>query len=203
VILEGIVTTLGPGDVLNIAPMGPEVEADRPLARFILRPYRASTTYRNLKLRGEGVFHVSDDVLLLAQSAIGVELDPKPITEAARKVAGMILIGSCRYYEFRVKSIEDQSERTTMVAETVAEGRLRDFFGFNRAKHAVLEAAILATRLAWLPYDEIASEFRKLEPLVRKTGGPSEQAAFRLLERYVGDSRKRGGVGLESGLVPS
>ena len=68
-ILEGIVTTLGPEGLLNVAPMGPQV--DDAMRRFVLRPYRTSTTYRNLKARGEGVLHVTDDVLLLARSAVG------------------------------------------------------------------------------------------------------------------------------------
>ena len=69
-ILEGIVTTLNPDGSLNVAPMGPRVE-NRSFDRFVLRPYRSSTTYRNLKALGEGVLHVTDDVLLLARAAIG------------------------------------------------------------------------------------------------------------------------------------
>ena len=61
-------------------------------------------------------------------------------------VAGAILADACRFYEFRVVELDDRDDRTRIVVETVAQGRHRDFFGFNRAKHAVLEAAILATR---------------------------------------------------------
>ncbi len=56
--------------------------------------------------------------------------------------------------------------------EVVAEGRQRDFFGLNRGKHAVVEAAILATRTSILPLEEIQADFRKLAILVEKTGGP-------------------------------
>jgi hypothetical protein len=73
----------------------------------------------------------------------------------------------------------------TIEAETVYRGRFRDFFGFNRAKHAVVEAAILATRIALLPAEEIAQEFRKLAVLVQKTGGAQEHEAFRFLSEYV------------------
>src|SRR5207302_1235693 len=59
VILEGIVTTLDEADRLNVAPMGPRVEPE--MDQLLLRPFRTSTTYRNLKGRGEGVFHVTDD----------------------------------------------------------------------------------------------------------------------------------------------
>ena len=68
-ILEGIVTTVGPDGAVNIAPMGPRVTPD--MARFVLRPYKTAQTYRNLKALGEGVLHVTDDVLLLARAAIG------------------------------------------------------------------------------------------------------------------------------------
>jgi len=186
-ILEGIVTTLDAGGALNVAPMGPRVEPD--MRRFVLRPFRTSTTYRNLKARGEGVLHVTDDVLLLARAAIG-RVDDAP-TRPASAVAGRILADACRYYEFRVAERDDRQERTTIVAETVASGSLRDFFGLNRAKHAVVEAAILATRTAFLPHPEILADFGRLAPLVEKTGGESERVAFAMLLAHVRASGPR------------
>lgn len=187
-ILEGIVTTLGPEGKLNIAPMGPEIGDDLSLERFELRPYRTSTTYRNLKERREGVFHVTDDVLLLAQAAIGVPIVPEPPLRPASAISGWILTGACRYHEFRVVELDDRAERTRIVVESVSSGRLRDFLGFNRARHAVVEAAILATRTAFLPRAEIMAEFAKLAVLVTKTGGPAEHVAFRLLREHVANA---------------
>ena len=66
-ILEGIVTTVSRDGAVNIAPMGPHVEEG--MTRFLLRPFPTSQTYRNLKAHGEGVLHVSDDVLLLGGCA--------------------------------------------------------------------------------------------------------------------------------------
>ncbi len=182
-ILEGIVTTISPEGVLNIAPMGPRVEPD--LSRFILRPYKTSTTYRNLKAQGEGVLHVTDDVLLLARGAIGRVEESAAPTRPAEVVRGRILTGACRYYEFRVIELNDLEARTTIQAETVASGRLRDFFGLNRGKHAVVEAAILATRTDYLPMLEILADYRKLAILVEKTGGPAEHSAFEMLRDHV------------------
>jgi hypothetical protein len=196
VILEGIVTTLNDDASLNIAPMGPRIESDTSLARFELRPFRTSTTYHNLKARGEGVFHVTDDVLLLAQTAIGLPPAPAPETRPADVVSGRILLGSCRYYEFRVIELDDRDDRTTIMVETIAQGRLRDFLGFNRARYAVVEAAILATRTEILPLNEMLADFRKLAVLVDKTGGPRERAAFTLLHRHVHDAA------LSQGLCP-
>ncbi len=184
-ILVGIVTTLSPDDLLNIAPMGPKIGPDLCMKTFELRPYRSSTTYQNLKASGEGVFHVTDDVLLLAQAAIDEPLVPAPELRPARCVAGSIVWGSCRYYEFRITAVDDRADRARFIAETIAEGRIRDFLGFNRARHAVLEAAILATRTALLPRSEILGEFDRLAVIVTKTGGPVEAAAFKLLHEHV------------------
>src|SRR5262245_3456876 len=181
-ILEGIVTTVDPEGVVNIAPMGPRVDAG--FKRLLLRPFKSSRTYQNLKATGEGVFHVTDDVLLLAQAAVG-EPDPPPILIPATRIHGHILRDACRFYEFRVTRVNDDEERTEMEARIVASGRLRDFFGFNRAKHAVVEAAILATRVHLLPRADILKEFERLAVSVEKTGGEQERQAFQFLKEYV------------------
>jgi len=186
-ILEGIVTTLSAAGAVNVAPMGPRLlqfSSDGTLSRFVLRPFRTACTYVNLKAHPEGVLHVTDDVLLLARSAIG-DLDPLPPLRPAGLVRGLILDDACRYHEFRIVAADDLEPRAEFVAEVVATGRQRDFFGFNRGKHAVVEAAILATRVHLLPREEIAAEYARLAVLVDKTGGEQEHTAFALLRRYV------------------
>ncbi len=181
-IVEGIVTTLSPDGSVHIAPMGPDVDAD--FGQLILKPYQTSQTYQNLVRHPEGVFHVTDDVLLLAQAAIG-QIDPLPAFAACARIQGSYLCESCRYFEFRVLSSDTAQTRTRLQAEVLLQGRLRDFLGFNRGKHAVVEAAILATRLHILSLNEIDREFNRLEVLVGKTGGPSEHEAFRLLRSHL------------------
>jgi uncharacterized protein len=186
-ILEGIVTTLNADGSANISPMGPRVDEHLQRERFeqlLLRPYQTSTTYANLKRSGEGVFHVTDDVLLMAQAAID-RLDPPPRLVPATAVSGVVLADACRWYAFRVRSIDDSRPRTEIVADVVDRGRVRDFFGFNRAKHAVVEAAILATRTGLIPRAEIESELDRLAPSIEKTGGEREHQAFELLRSYV------------------
>ena len=174
-------TTLGDDGAANIAPMGPRV--DRNFGKFTLRPFTSSTTYRNLKRSGQGVFHVVDDVELLARAAVGA-LEAPP-TRAAEKVAGVILQDACRWYELVVEDLDDSSERTTICCRAVARGTNRDFFGFNRAKHAVVEAAILATRIGILPADEIRRDMDRLAVIVEKTAGSQERRAFDFLRRYI------------------
>jgi hypothetical protein len=185
-ILEGLVTTLNADGGVNIAPMGPIV--DEGMRRLILRPYQTSRTYANLKRTGQGVLHVTDDVELLAQAAVGdVEPPPRmvPAAVAGEPFEGRIITDACRWYAFKVRCLDDQQERTHIEAEVIARGVLREFFGFNRAKHAVLEAAILATRTKFLPAEEIRAELRRLKPLVEKTGGDAEHRAFEFLTATI------------------
>lgn len=186
-ILEGIVTTLNEDGTANISPMGPFV--DEGMTRLLLRPYQTSTTYRNLKRTGEGVLHVTDDVELIARTAVG-RLESPPRLLPAPQVAGKILADACRWYEFRVMQLDDSQPRTEIEAEVVGQGRMRDFFGFNRAMHAVLEAAILATRIEWLPAEEILADFQRLAVPVEKTAGDRERRAFAFLQQYVREQLK-------------
>ncbi len=187
-ILEGIVTTLNADGSVNISPMGPIV--DEAMRHLRLRPYQTSTTYKNLKRSGEGVLHVTDDVELLARAAVG-QPEPMPLLLPAEHVQGKILAGACRWYEFRVTRLNDSQERTEIEAEVVGQGRLRDFFGFNRAMHAVVEAAILATRVRWLPAETIRGELERLAVPVEKTAGECERRAFAFLQQYVDEQLNR------------
>jgi uncharacterized protein len=183
-ILEGVVTTLEENGAPHVAPMGPIV--DGRLERLWLRPFRTSTTFQNLRRTGAGVFHVTDDVELLARAAVG-RLDAAPPVIPATAVRGVVLTEACRWYAFEVESLDDSAERTSIVARVVDRGVRREFLGFNRAKHAVVEAAILATRVHLLDTECILTEFERLAVPVGKTGAAAEVRAFDLLRTYVHD----------------
>lgn len=191
-LIEGLMTTLAPDPPpgaepdINLAPMGPIV--DPSLRRFVFRPFKTSTTYRNLKTTGEGVFHVTDDALMIARGAIGTLRPADVELRPAARVRGRIVAGACRYYELRVTELDDREERTTIRAEAMAAGTLREFIGFNRAKHAVIEAAILATRLHLTGAEPVLAELDRLQVIVDKTGAAAEHQAMRELREYVAAS---------------
>ncbi|MCZ7625422.1 MAG: DUF447 family protein [Candidatus Methylomirabilis sp.] len=70
------------------------------------------------------------------------------------------------------------------------EGGLREFIGFNRAKNAIIEAAILATRVRLLGVAPILQEYRRLSEIVQKTGGEQETLAMAYLQEYVERQRR-------------
>jgi hypothetical protein len=181
-ILEGLVITCDSGGAAHLAPMGPLV--DESMRTLRLRPFQTSTTFQNLQRTGEGVLHVTDDVELLARAAVG-KLASLPALREAEKITGWILADACRWYEFRVISLDTSQPRSEIVAEVVAHGRQRDFFGFNRAMHAVLELAILATRVHLLSPDFLRAEIERLAVPVQKTAGPRELRAYEFLSAHL------------------
>jgi len=162
--------------------MGPRV--DRTITRLLLRPFRTADTYQNLKATGCGVFHITDDVELLARAAIG-RLQPPPDLAPIDNFPCPRLVDTCRWFAFQVKLLDDSTERVSVDCTITASGQQRPFFGFNRAKHAVLEAAIVATRIDIIPNDEIRREMQRLAVLVDKTAGVQEHRAFDFLQRYI------------------
>src|SRR5687767_12540363 len=96
-ILEGIVVSQDASGVANIAPMGPLV--DRELTSLILRPFQTSQTYKNLKLRRCGVFHVTDDVELLARASVG-RLEAEPPLVPIERFPCPRLADACRWLAF-------------------------------------------------------------------------------------------------------
>jgi hypothetical protein len=177
-ILETIVTTLGEDDVLNCAPMGVEWGEEV----IVLKPFVDTATYRNLLSTRAAVVNVIDDVRVFARGAIS---NPQYATFQAVAVRGQVLESCCSWRELVVRSVDDRPPRSRITTEVVHRGVRREFLGFNRARHAVLEAAIYATRLHLLPREFVDGELARLQVIVDKTAGPEELEAMALLTAYV------------------
>jgi len=170
VILETVVTTINPDGTVNCAAMGVEWGDEQ----IVIKPFRGTRTLRNLRATPAAVVHLTDDILLFSQAALG---DPHPPTRPAAHVEGAILEDACSWREVRVEAIDD-GERARATTTVVASGTGREFLGFNRACHAVLEASILASRARLLDAEEIRGELARLQVLVDKTAGPREREAM-------------------------
>jgi hypothetical protein len=178
VILETIVTTMDGNGVINFAPMGVEWGEDT----IVLKPFLETTTFRNLRESGAAVVNLTDDAMLFAQGAIS---SPQFPSVPATVIRGAVLRSACSWRELEVLAIDDTPPRSRVDARVVHRGTNREFIGFNRARHAVLEAAILATRTHLLPPEQIREEYARLQVIVDKTAGPRERDAMELLTQYV------------------
>ena len=177
-IVETIVTTMDTSGAINFAPMGVEWGDDI----IVLKPFLETSTFRNLTATRAAVVNLTDDAMLFAQGAIS---SPQFPSVPASVVNGVVLEAACSWRELEVLTIDATPPRSRIEARVVHRGVKREFIGFNRAKHAVLEAAILATRTHLLPADQIRDEYARLQVLVDKTAGPREREAMELLTRYV------------------
>lgn len=185
-ILEALVTSHDSDGNVNIAPMGPDVSEQ--LSSFTLKPFRSSQTFANLRATGRAVVHVTDDVELLAAAAIG-KVDPTGLVEPLL-VQWVKLVDCCRWFAVEVESWSDdpftgEQFRPRAVCKVLHRGEQRPMFGLCRAKHAVVEAAILATRIELLGRDEVRQQMKPLRVLVEKTGGAAEHRAWLTLEAFV------------------
>ncbi len=178
-IIEGLLTTVDAGGSPHVAPMGPLVNPE--LTSWTLRPFQSSTTYQLLRENATCVFHVVDDVVPIVQAALG---QPVSVEYTSHTQGGWIISSSCHWYRLQVTRWDASEQRSRAEAEVTDQGVLRPFWGWNRAKHAILEATILATRLHLADRAAIDEDLSKLEVAITKTAGPREQQAWRLLQDY-------------------
>jgi hypothetical protein len=179
-IIETIVTTVDASGAVNIAPMGVEwTGGDEPP---VLKPFLETTTYRNVVATQVAVVNLIDDVRVFARAAIS---NPDCPVVPAAVVPGVRLADACSWRELEVASIDSTPPRSRMETRVVHRGVHREFIGFNRARHAVLEAAIYATRVHLLTRDFLESELARLSIIVDKTAGRNEHEAMALLADYI------------------
>jgi uncharacterized protein len=177
-IVETVTTTINPDGTVNCAAMGVEWGEDV----IVIKPFPSTRTLRNLRATGVAVVNLTDDILLFTQAALG---DPHPPTRPTAAIDGAVLADACSWREVTVAAIDASGPRARVTTRVVGRGAGREFLGFNRARHAVLEASIIASRARWLPAAEIRAELERLQVLVDKTAGPREHEAMELVRRHV------------------
>jgi len=178
-IRESILTTVSPEGDVHIAPLGIIQEGDG----WVVAPFRPSTTLANIEASGLAVVNYTDEAKIFAGCLTGrkdwpltpIEDCPIPRLEAALS-----------HDVLKVQSVTADDLRPRFFCKVIASGQHRPFTGMNRAKAAVLEAAILVSRLKMLPAEKIENEIAYLKIAIDKTAGPDEEQAFYwLLEKVI------------------
>jgi hypothetical protein len=178
-IIESIFSTLGSDSQPNFAPMGITWGE----SELTVRPFRDTATYRNLLATGYGVLSLTDDVLPFVQTSLyRADLPHFP----AHQVPGVVLQGACSWRELQLISVAGSPERAEIRCRVIHTGQLREFLGFCRASVAVLEAAILATRLPAQTPAAVYEIMRHYAQIVAKTGSDNDRQAFQLVEQFIG-----------------
>jgi hypothetical protein len=180
---EVIVTSRNAEGENQIAPMGVvwregEVE---------IAPFRPSRTLDNILAGKCAVINYCDDVRVFAGCLTG-RYD-WPLVEA-QKVAAPRLAVALAHSEVGLLRVEEDQVRPRLICQPIHEANHRPFQGFNRAQAAVLELAILVSRLDRLPAEKIEAELAYLTIAIEKTAGEREQEAWAWLMERVAVYRK-------------
>ncbi|MBK1836784.1 DUF447 family protein [Azospirillum sp. YIM B02556] len=175
-IRETIITTTGVDGRPHVAPMGVTVDLDGDGERLVLAPFRPSRTLDNLLARRCAVVNHTDDVRVFAGCISGRRREWP--TVPADRIDAPRLAHCLSHEEIAVVEMENDPVRPRFHCRTVHAAAHASFRGFNRAQAAVIEAAILVSRLHMLPMDKIACEIDYLTIAIGKTAGPPELEAW-------------------------
>ena len=178
-IRETILTTISEAGEVHIAPLGIIQEGDG----WVIAPFRPSTTLANIEANGLAVVNYTDEAKIFAGCLTGRKdwpLTPLDDCKVPRLEAAL------SHEVLKVERVTEDATRPRYFCKVVSSGQHRPFLGMNRAKAAVLEAAILVSRLKMLPAEKIETEIAYLKLAIDKTAGPDEETAFYwLLEKVI------------------
>ena len=176
-IRECVVTTLNASGEPHLAPLGLIEQGEH----WIVAPFRPSTTLDNLVKTPRATASFTDDAEIFAGFVTGKRdwpIKAVPDWPAPRLAAALA------HAELEVCRVEADDVRPRFVCAVRRIKNHEPFLGVNRARAAVLEAAILATRLRMLPREKIEREIEYLRIAIDKTAGEAERRAWeRVMEK--------------------
>ena len=178
-IFEVVVTTRAPAGPVHVAPMGVRYAG----GDVVLKPFRPSRTLDHVLATGTAVLNTVTDVRVFAGCVTGRRHWP---TVAIGEPDGPVRLACAHgHVLLRLVQLQDDPERPTLRLSRVHEAQHSAFPGFNRAQAAVLEGAVLASRLHLLPREKVASELAYLQIAIDRTAGPAELEAWGWLQQAV------------------
>jgi len=179
---EAIISTRNADGSTHVTPLGYTREGEQ----VLLRPFIPSRTEQNLRRHPEAVINLCDDVRIFAGALTGHRDWP---LEASGSVGVERLAGALATLELGITHIEDDPQRPTFHCDIRESHNLAPFQGFNRAQAAVVEGAILVSRLNMLSPDKIDHELEYLRIAIDKTAGARELEAWGWLMERIRDFR--------------
>ena len=177
---EVIVTTLSTNGEAHSAPMG----ITRGNEQVLIQPFKPSTTYENLKRHRQCTINYTDDVRVFAGALTGRRTWS---TLPCQQIEGQYLKQALAHLELELVIFEDSDPRASFRGTIINEVTHAPFRGFNRAQNAVIEAAVLTSRLNMLPEDKVKQEISYLRLAIEKTAGDREREAWRWLMEKIED----------------
>lgn len=194
-IYECVLTTCGPQGAVHAAPMGVRYVGDQ----VVLMPFKPSTTLANILNHGSAVLNWLTDVRVFAGCVTGRRDWPTvAVTPAVAGAPAQRLACALGHVALRLVHCQDDVQRPVLTMARGESGLHQPFMGFNRAQAAVLEGAVLVSRLHLLPPDKVSSEWAYLQIAIDKTAGPQELEAWGWLNEALRVHRTAVGAGMDA-----
>lgn len=181
-IYETIITTTQPDGSPHIAPFGIR-ERD---GQVVIAPFRPSASLENMLRSGWAVVNATDDVRVFAGCLTGRRDWP---VRKAQVIEGWLLESALAHRELVLVDVREDDVRPELIFRVEHAEQHAPFKGYNRAQAAVLEAAVLVSRLHMLPLEKIDAELRYLTIAIEKTAGEAEWQAWRWLTETIENHR--------------
>lgn len=93
------------------------------------------------------------------------------------------------HHVLSLEAVEHDDARPKLWMKVLESQTHAPFMGFNRAQAAVIELAVLVSRLHMLPAEKISQELQYLQIAIDKTAGPNELEAWQWLVDCVNNHR--------------
>ena len=177
-IYETIVISVDADNNPHIAPFGVR-ERD---GLILIAPFRPSASLDNLLHSRSAVLNLTDDVRIFAGALTGHRTWP---VHKAEKINGFVLDAALAHRELELVEVKDDTQRPGLYFRVVHEVNHAPFRGFNRAQAAVIELAVLVSRLHMLPMEKIDAEVAYLTIAIEKTAGEREREAWGWLMEHI------------------
>lgn len=170
-IFETIVVTTDVAGKPHVTPFGICYQNDQ----VLISPFRPSTTLNNVLATKSAVISFTDDVRIFAGALTSRQT--WTLTSAST-ISGYVLDGALAHKELHLVEVKDDSVRPILLFDVVHQTNHKPFQGFNRAQSAVVELAVLVSRLHMLPIEKIQHEMQYLQIAIDKTAGERELEAW-------------------------
>ena len=177
-IFETIISTINTEGTPHVTPFGVRYEGEH----ILISPYKPSTTLANILASKQAVMNLTDDVRVFAAALTNRQawaLQP------ANQINGFRLANCLQHVELALIEVREDALRPQLLMQKIHAENHRPFNGFNRAQAAVIELAVLVSRLQMLPQDKIRSEMQYLQIAIDKTAGENELLAWSWLVEKI------------------
>lgn len=180
-IYETIVTTVNSQGVAHVTPFGVR-QVD---GLVVIAPFKPSTTLNNILETRSAVVNLTDDVRIFASAIVKHHQDY--LLSKVKNVLGYRLANTLSHQELRLIKVKEDAQRPELHLQIAHQETHQPFLGFNRAQAAVIELAVLASRLHMLPKEKIITEQTYLQIAIDKTAGERELEAWQWIDEFIAD----------------